>query len=96
MHQIQIRVLAFEDIQQAVDYYEEKTAHITDKFLEHLYLEINVIQENPELFQKKYLDTRVRYIKGFPYGIHYILREQTIIILAVLHTNRNPNIGGKR
>ncbi len=96
MFQLQIRVLAFEDIQQAVDYYEKKASHITDKFLEHLYIEIGVIQENPELFQKKYLSTRVRYIKGFPFGIHYILREQTIIILAVLHTNRNPNIGKKR
>ena len=47
---------------------------------------LGMIKENPELFQRKYRHTRVRYIKGFPYGIHYILNEKIIEILAVLHT----------
>ena len=81
-----IRVLASEDIQQIVAYYEEKLLYATDRFLENLYIELDVIKENPELFQRKYRHTRVRYIKGFPYGIHYILNEKIIEILAVLHT----------
>jgi len=96
MFQLHIRVLAKEDIQQIVDYYEEKAIHVTDMFLENLYIEFDVISENPELFQQKYRKTRVRYIKGFPYGIHYILKGDIIQILAVLHTSRNPEIWKKR
>ncbi len=96
MLQLHIRVLAREDIQQVVDYYDEKSAHITDKFLNSLYTEFDIIVDNPALFQVKYRKTRVRYIKGFPYGIHYILKEQTIEVLAVLHTSRNPEIRKKR
>ena len=96
MYQFHIRVLAREDIQEIVDYYDIKASHITDRFLENLYIEFDVITENPELFQQKYRQTRVRYIKGFPYGIHYILREHTIEVLAVLHTSRNPEIWKKR
>ena len=91
-----IRVLASEDIQQIVAYYEEKLLYATDRFLENLYIELDVIKENPELFQRKYRHTRVRYIKGFPYGIHYILNEKIIEILAVLHTSRNPEVWKKR
>jgi plasmid stabilization system protein ParE len=89
MFQLHIRVLAREDIQQIVDYYDEKSADITDIFLDSLYTEFDVIADNTELFQVKYRKTRVRYIKGFSYGIHYILKGQTIEILAVLHTSRD-------
>jgi plasmid stabilization system protein ParE len=51
MFQLYIRVLASEDIQQIVDFYENKAPHITDKFLENLYSEFNVITEIPELFE---------------------------------------------
>jgi len=83
MFLLHIRVLAKEDIQQIVDYYDKKASHITDKFLENLYTEFDIIAENPELFQIKYRYTRVRYIKGFPFGIHYLFREKTIEILAI-------------
>ncbi len=89
MFQIHIRVLAKEDIQQVVDYYDLEAPHITDRFLESLYNEFDVITKNPALFQKKYKNTRVRYIKGFPFGIHYILKENIVEVLTVLHTKRD-------
>ena len=92
MFHFHIRVLAREDIQQIVDYYEEKASHITNEFLENLYAELDVIKENPELFQKKYRGTRVRHLKKFPFGIHYILRENTVEVLTILYTSRNPEI----
>ena len=96
MYQLHIRVLAREDIQQIVDYYDRIRSHIADTFLENLYAEFDVIVENPNLFQRKYRNTRVRYLKKFPYGIHYIIREETIEILAVIHTRRNPKVWESR
>lgn len=96
MYQLHIRVLAREDIQHIVDYYDRIRSHIADTFLENLYAEFDVIVENPNLFQKKYRNTRVRYLKKFPYGIHYIVQEETIEILAVIHTKRNPEIWKKQ
>lgn len=96
MHPLHIRVLAKEDIQEIVTYYDLKASSITDRFLERLFVEFNVIAETPELFQEKYRQTRVRYIKGFPYGIHYTFKEESVEVLAVLHTSRNPNFWKKR
>ena len=96
MFQIQIRVLAKEDIQSITDYYDLKASYITDIFLENLYAELDIIANKPELFQEKYRKTRVRYLKKFPFGIHYTLKDQIIVVLAVLHTSRNPQIWKKR
>jgi len=92
MFQLNIRVLAKEDIQQIVEYYEEKAPYALDGFLQILYAEFDVIKKNPGIFSKKYRSTRVRYLKKFPYGIHYILKGNTVDILAILHTSRNPKI----
>jgi plasmid stabilization system protein ParE len=96
MYLLKIRFLAKDDIQQIVDYYEEKAPFVVDKFLEQLYIELEHIQQNPKLFQVKYKNTRVSYLKNFPFGIHYILDETKIEILGVFHTERNPKIWKKR
>lgn len=96
MLSLQIRVLAKNDIQEIVDYYDRLAPKITDKFLDDLYADLELLQGNPNLFQRKYKDTRVRYMKKFPFGVHYILKEGTVIILAVLHTSRNPKIWEER
>lgn len=96
MFHFHIRVLAREDIQQIVEYYEEEAPNVTDRFLEILHAEFEVIRKNPIIFSKKYRSTHVHYLKNFPYGIHYILRDKTVEVLAVLHTSRNPEIWGKR
>lgn len=96
MYQLKIRVLAQIDIQDIVDYYDEISTKITDKFLSNLYLELDFIENKPKSFQIKYKETRVRYIKGFPFGIHYrILNETVVEVLAVLHTSSNPKIWNK-
>ena len=96
MFHFHIRTLAREDIQQIIEYYELKAPSAADRFLKMLYTEFDVISENPKLFQKKYRGTRVRYLKKFPFGVHYILRGKTVEVLAILHTSRNPEIWKKR
>lgn len=96
MLQLQIRVIAKDDIQEIVDYYDRLAPKITDKFLDGLYADLKLLQSNPNLFQLKYRETRVRYMKKFPFGIHYLIKNGTVIVLAVLHTSRNPKIWENR
>ena len=93
---LQIRVLAKNDIQHIVDYYDEQAPRISDKFLDLLFAEFEQILKNPEVFQIKYRETRVRYIKGFPFGIHYQIKGEIVEVLAVLHTSRSPKNWKKR
>lgn len=96
MYALHVRLLARQDIQQIVDYYDLKASHVTTVFLEILFKELEIIQETPELFEKKYRKTRVRYLKGFPFGVHYIIRKNTVEVLAVLHSSRDPKNWNER
>ncbi len=96
MYSLNIRLLAKQDIQQIVDYYNERVPDVTDKFLADLFDEFEILKKNPYLFVEKYRKTRVDFMKRFPFGIHYRLIHLKIEILAVLHTSRNPKIWGRR
>ncbi len=59
MFKLNIRLLAMQDIQETLDYYDEISFKITDKFLDQLYEEFDSIISNPNSFQIKYRKTRV-------------------------------------
>jgi len=54
MYQFQIRVLAKKDIQHIVDYYDAQVPYVTNKFLNKLYAELELIKQAPKQFQIKY------------------------------------------
>jgi plasmid stabilization system protein ParE len=57
---------------------------------------INFIKRNPEIHPIEYRGTRKHLIKRFPYKIIYLIEEEKIIILAVLHGKRKPDLIKKR
>ncbi len=92
MYNLHIRVLAKEDIQNVVDYYQNITPTLADRFLNTLYAELENLQKNPALFQIQTKNIRVNYLKGFPFGIYYIWQGDIVEVLAVLHTHRSPKV----
>lgn len=97
MYQLRIRILAQQEADEIFDYYGNINSTLALRFLEVLYAQLDVISENPELFQLKYKSTRVRYLRKFPFGIYYrIVDESFIEILSIIHTSRNPEIWKKR
>lgn len=96
MLSLQIRTLAKNDIQEIVDYYDSISPKLADKFLQQLFSAFDLLLANPQLFQLKYRATRVLYLKTYPFGIHYRIDENEVIILAVIHTSRNPKTWKER
>lgn len=92
MSTLQIRTHAKTDIQEIVDYYDGISSGVTDKFLNQLYQSLDFLAEHPKNFQVKYRNTRVYYLKNFPFGIHYLENDNQVVILAVLHTSRDPKV----
>ncbi len=96
MYKLKIRTLAQQDVQEIINYYDIINQNITNRFLEKLYLDIEIIKSNPFLFSKKHKEIRNCYLRKFPFNIYYQINDKNIDILAVLHTSRNPNIWQKR
>ncbi len=80
------------DISKIVSWYKSKKKDLANLFLEQVEVRMNLIQENPNIYQKKYEEVRVGLLRKFPFGIFYVTEEQTIYVIAVLHTSRNPMI----
>jgi plasmid stabilization system protein ParE len=87
---------AEEDLKEAFSWYEDNRRGLGFDFLLQVDAGINFIKRNPEIHPIEYRGTRKHLIKRFPYKIIYLIEEEKIIILAVLHGKRKPDLIKKR
>jgi len=80
---------AVQDIREINFSYKALNQKLAERFNEALKKEIQIIKQNPLLFQIRYDDFRVCKIEKFPYLIHYEINNKLIIINAVYHTSRD-------
>ncbi|REL24795.1 type II toxin-antitoxin system RelE/ParE family toxin [Rhodohalobacter sp. SW132] len=87
---------AIDDIQEAIDYYEENEPGLGSKFEDDLNNRLVTLSENP-FFQIRYDNVRCLPLKIYPYMIHYSVNEKqkTIIVRSVLNTFKDPKNWGK-
>jgi len=84
---------AYLDIEDIVLWYESIRKGLSLDFESCLENGVNEIVQNPDACQKRYSYVRIRFIKRFPFGIHYYLSdEKTIRIIGIVHTSRSPKV----
>lgn len=91
-YKVIIRPEAEDDLKEAFSWYEDKRTGLGHNFLLHVDAGIKLIHRNPEIHPMEYKGTRKHLIKRFPYKIIYLVEEDRIIILAVIHGMRNPDL----
>jgi plasmid stabilization system protein ParE len=82
---------AEKDITETVFWYEKKLNGLGHRFLTSLDATFQSIQRNPKIYPKVYNEFRRALLPRFPYGIYYIIENNSIIVFAVLHERRNPD-----
>jgi plasmid stabilization system protein ParE len=65
-------------------------------FLEELRSTYQRILDNPLAFQEIRSGIRRALTRKFPYAIYFVIESQTILVIAVLHTARDPEEWQKR
>lgn len=96
MYIIQFTKEALFDIEAVVLWYEEQRIGLSYDFELCLEAGIGEVLRNPEAFQKRYKNIKIRFISRFPYGIHYVFIENQITVIGVFHTSRSPKNWSKR
>jgi toxin ParE1/3/4 len=78
------------DIEAAFQWYENEQAGIGIEFLDELRAAYNRIVDGP--FQYPQLRSKIRraLFKRFPYAVYFSVETDAIVVLAVLHTARDP------
>jgi plasmid stabilization system protein ParE len=79
------------DVEEAFLWYAEIEFNLALRFEKELYRTIDHLLLYPDSFQKRYKGVRISFLKKFPYGVHYLFQEDSIIVVVgVFHTSRSP------
>ena len=89
-YSISIADAAENDIREAFLWYEDQKDNLGSTFENHVNKAVDSIQSNPFKTQIRYGNTRVFFLRKFPYGIHFQVDESHILIVAVFHTSKDP------
>ena len=84
-YKIIIRPEAESDLKSAFDWYEDQREGLGFDFLFQVDEGIKFIENNPKVLSQEYKGTRKYIIKRFPYKIVYLVKNDKIIIIAVIH-----------
>src|SRR3990167_6060714 len=95
-YKVIVRPEAEDDLKATFSWYEDKRIGLGYDFLLQVDAGINFINRNPEIHPIEYRGARKHLIKRFPYKIIYLVEEERIIVLAVLHGKRSPDLLKKR
>lgn len=88
---IRIRREAEKDLQEAFDYYQTCRAGLGHEFLMCVEAALDSIQRNPLKYPQIHKNILRNFVHRFPFGIYYLIKQDVIIVIAVLHVRRNPN-----
>lgn len=97
MYKSVIVPLAKEDILEAAKWYNKQQKGIGKRFTIEVRERVYFIREKPKASNVRYDSIRTVVLDVFPFMIHYTVddKSRTVIILAVLHTSRNPELWKK-
>lgn len=76
------------NIKEALEYYSDISISVKDRFEVELTKSMELLFKNPLHHQVRYRDIRIAFTEVFPYGIHYIVENEYIYVLKILHTKR--------
>lgn len=80
------------DAEATVEWYEQQQPGLGAEFIDTLEETIVGLTEHPRMYPEVEPDIRRALTGKFPYSIYYQLYDNEIVILAVLHTRRAPDV----
>ena len=84
------------ELNEAVDYYDGCQEGLGLEFAREVYATIQNIRQFPHAWTALSRNTRRCLLKRFPYGVIYQVKNNEIIIIAVMQLNRKPSYWNNR
>ena len=88
--QLVFRRAAGRDLAAAYGWYESQRTGLGEQFLAAVNASFDLIGPFPEMFAVAQGDVRRAIVSRFPYAVFYRVEPRRIVVLAVLHTARDP------
>ena len=84
------------EVRDAYTWYESKSSGLGEAFMQELERAFSLIQALPDTWPVTEKDFRRYLLKRFPYGVIYKVKQDCILISAVMHLNRKPGYWSDR
>ena len=78
------------DVEAAFEWYEAEEKNLGFEFIEQLRTAYTRILQNPHAYPELRSGIRRTLTRQFPYAVYFAIEAETIVVLAVLHTARDP------
>jgi plasmid stabilization system protein ParE len=92
MKRLVIRRRAEHHMAEAALWYERKRHNLALRFIRAAEDTFKLFQANPGLGHVVYEQFRKMPVRGFPFGAFYSITRGAVIIQAVLHSSRSPEV----
>jgi hypothetical protein len=80
------------DFKKSLLFYKDIHPKLAVRFNDSFKKSILIIKKNPLLFQIRYDNIRIIFLKSFPYALHYAIYENCIVIKSIFHTSRDSEL----
>jgi plasmid stabilization system protein ParE len=91
-----IRPEAQADLEEAALWYEAQRPGLGDTFSSSVSDLIDRVAINPLHFPVAIRPVRRGLLDRFPYAVYYVVEEGTVVIVAVVHQRRDPEVWRRR
>lgn len=78
------------EVAESIAWYDQQESGLGDAFLDAVDAVITRIADTPLAFPLIHGQTRRVLVRKFPYAVYFRLSRERVIILAVMHTSRDP------
>lgn len=90
------RAAARVEYDEAASWYESQRQGLGGEFVSEIERALTQACEWPQRFPKMLGDVRCVRVRRFPYSIFFRVRSERLIVLAVFHARRDPNVWRER
>ncbi len=94
--EIQYHPAAAEEVVRANNWYENIDPNVAQKFKRELDRAERLVSRSPAAWASYFHGTSGFRFRGFPFVMAYILREESIFVIALAHSRRRPGYWKKR
>ena len=92
IERVVVRPLAKHDIRETRSWYRKISPKLADDFMAALDGAVNIAREHPLAFQIVHRTFRRVLLHRFPYALFYYAEVDRLVIVAVLHQARDPEL----
>lgn len=90
-YQVDFLEIAENELIEAIEYYNNQSEGLGYELAFEVQKTIERIVQFPDAWPKLSQRTRRCRCKRFPYGVVYQIRQEAILIIAILHLHRKPS-----